>query len=161
MNGDLLTDFNFRDFMDAHFAGATDLSVGIYTKEVPVSLGVFDLDENNKAVGFREKPILSFRCSMGIYALNPALLSLIPRTGMFGFDDLMELCLSQRIAVRAHPFDGLWLDIGRPEDYACAAKLFREHRARLLPPRPPHLPGNGDVTRDELDRPPLPEALTI
>jgi NDP-sugar pyrophosphorylase family protein len=35
--------------------------------------------------------------------------------------------------VRAHVFDGLWLDIGRPEDYANAGGLFDEHRSRLLP----------------------------
>jgi NDP-sugar pyrophosphorylase family protein len=57
----------------------------------------------------------------------------IPKIGNFGFDDLMNLCLSRDIHVRAHPFDGLWLDIGRPEDYANATRLFQENRARLLP----------------------------
>ena len=133
MNGDLLTDFNLSEFMNAHLAGKTDLSVGTYYKEFPVSLGVLELDENQNAVGFCEKPVLSFPCSMGIYAISPKLMPLIPRSGVFGFDDLMALCLSRRIAVRAHPFDGLWLDIGRPEDYASAADLFRQHRDRFLP----------------------------
>jgi NDP-mannose synthase len=135
MNGDLLTDFNFREFMEAHMAGTTDLSVGTYYKKFPVSLGVLELDENNNTVGFCEKPVLTFPCSMGIYAINPRLVSLIPRTGMFGFDDLMAMCLGRRIAVRAHPFEGLWLDIGRPEDYASAADLFRQNRDRFLPTR--------------------------
>src|SRR5262245_48045924 len=86
MNGDLLTDFNYREFMDAHLAGKTDLSVGVYRKQIPVSLGVLDLDDNCQAVGFREKPVLSFPCSMGVYAVSPGLLPLIPRTGIFGFD---------------------------------------------------------------------------
>jgi NDP-sugar pyrophosphorylase family protein len=137
MNGDLLTDFDFRGFMDAHVEGGTELSVGVYKKRIPVSLGVLDLDANHRAIGFREKPVLSFSCSMGIYAIGPGLVSRVPRTGVFGFDDLMELCLDQDIAVRAHPFDGLWLDIGRPEDYAEAAKVFHEHQTRLLPPVSP------------------------
>lgn len=161
MNGDLLTDFNYRQFMDNHCAGGTELSVGVYTKEVPVSLGVFDLDANNKAIGFREKPVLSFRCSMGVYAFSPGMLAHIPDSGIFGFDDLMALCLARNISVRAEPFDGLWLDIGRPEDYSCAAKLFRQHRARLLPPRPPHVPANGATASDDPDHPALPEALLI
>ena len=37
------------------------------------------------------------------------------------------------------PFDGLWLDIGRPDDYANATRLFQENRARLLP-EPPVMP---------------------
>jgi NDP-sugar pyrophosphorylase family protein len=136
MNGDLLTDFNFRDFIEAHWAGETELSVGVYNKRIPVSLGVLDLDERHRAIGFREKPVLTFPCSMGIYAVEPGIRRLIPRHGTFGFDDLMALCLERDIAVRAHPFDGLWLDIGRPDDYAEAARLFQEHRARLLPAKP-------------------------
>jgi len=136
MNGDLLTDFDYRDFMNAHLKDGAMLSVGVYQKPVPISLGVFDLAVGNRIVGFREKPTMALPCSMGIYAFDPGLLALIPRTGNFGFDDLMAACLSRDVHVRAHVFDGLWLDIGRPEDYASAACLFEEHRARLLPEEP-------------------------
>jgi len=133
MNGDLLTDFDYRDFMNAHLKDGAMLSVGVYQKPVPISLGVFDLSAGDRIVGFREKPTIALPCSMGIYAFDPALLELIPRTGNFGFDDLMAVCLGRDVHVRAHVFDGLWLDIGRPEDYASAGCLFDEHRARLLP----------------------------
>jgi NDP-mannose synthase len=141
MNGDLLTDFNFRDFLEAHVTGNSELSVGVCQKQIPVSLGVLELDSSHRAIGFQEKPILSFPCSMGIYALNPELVARIPRHGVFGFDDLMAMCLGENIPVRAHCFEGLWLDIGRAEDYAEAAKLFDENLDRLLPwlsasPRP-------------------------
>ena len=134
MNGDLLTDLNYRHFFESHRASGASLTVGVCYKEIAVSLGVLELDGRSRAVGFREKPVLSFPCSMGIYAVSPDLIPHIPASGVFGFDDLMALCLAERIAVRAHPFDGLWLDIGRPEDYASAAQLFQEHRARLVPP---------------------------
>lgn len=140
MNGDLLTDFNFREFMEAHLVGRTQLSVGVYDKKVPISLGVLELDDHLRAVGFREKPVLSFPCSMGIYAFGPALVRMIPRKGAFGFDDLMAMCLGQNIAVRAHPFEGMWLDIGRPEDYGDAATLFEKNRGRFLPDAPRQQP---------------------
>jgi len=133
MNGDLLTDFDYCEFMRSHVGSGASLSVGIYQKEVPVSLGVFDLADDDRVVGFREKPVLVFPCSMGIYAFDPSLLQLIPREVHFGFDDLMAVCLTRGVHVRAHLFDGLWLDIGRPEDYANANRLFEEHRSRLLP----------------------------
>jgi NDP-sugar pyrophosphorylase family protein len=135
MNGDLLTDFDFRDFMNAHLKDGAMLSVGVYQKPVPISLGVFDLAVGNRIVGFREKPTIALPCSMGIYAFHPSLLPLIPEEGNFGFDDLMALCLGRDVHVRAHVFDGIWLDIGRPEDYASATCLFQEHRLRLLPER--------------------------
>jgi NDP-sugar pyrophosphorylase family protein len=134
MNGDLLTDFDFRAFMCQHLENDAYLSVGVYYKEIPVSLGVLEIDDACRAVGFREKPVLSFPCSMGIYAVSPELIALIPSKGVFGFDDLMALCFDRDITVRAHPFHGLWLDIGRPEDYASAGQLFQEHHLRLCPP---------------------------
>jgi NDP-sugar pyrophosphorylase family protein len=80
---------------------------------------------------------------MGIYAVNPELIPLIPASGIFGFDDLMALCLAREIPVRAYPFEGLWLDIGRPKDYASAVKLFRQHESRLFPQRGPAPRFNG------------------
>jgi NDP-sugar pyrophosphorylase family protein len=133
MNGDLLTDFDYGEFWEAHDTAGARLSVAICYKEVAVSLGVLELSANREIVGFREKPVLAFPCSMGIYILEPDILRLIPDSGIFGFDDLMATCLEQGILVRAHPFGGLWLDIGRPEDYANASKLFHENRARLFP----------------------------
>jgi NDP-sugar pyrophosphorylase family protein len=139
MNGDLLTDFDYRDFMDVHLAEGADLSVGVYQKSVPISLGVFDLGKGNRIVGFREKPTIALPCSMGIYAFDPKLLELIPRSGNFGFDDLMRVCLERDVHMRAHMFNGIWLDIGRPEDYASATHLLQEFRDRLLPDEQPML----------------------
>jgi NDP-sugar pyrophosphorylase family protein len=147
MNGDLLTDFNYAAFLANHLESGAQLSVGIYQKEVPISLGVFDLANDRRIVGFREKPTLFFPCSMGIYAFSPELLDLIPRDGNFGFDDLMGLCLSRNIRIYAHPFRGLWLDIGRPEDYSNATRLFHENRARLLPETAGSMRPNGVLRR--------------
>jgi len=133
MNGDLLTDFDYREFVDQHRESEASISVGVYFKPVPITLGVLELDEENQITGFREKPVLSFPCSMGIYVLEPEILRLIPSTGSFGFDQLMQTCLVQAIPVRAHPFHGLWLDIGRVEDYQHANRLFEEHRDRFFP----------------------------
>ena len=136
MNGDLLTDLDYGEFYETHRACDASLTVGVYRKEIAVSLGVLEVDELHRAVGFREKPVLSFPCSMGVYAVSPNLLPLIPTQGVFGFDDLMALCLARNIPVRAFPFDGLWLDIGRPEDYASAAKLFQDYRVAPVAAHP-------------------------
>lgn len=136
MNGDLLTDFNYQGFMEQHRASGAQLSVGVYEKAVPISLGVFELDGAGRVVEFREKPTLSFPCSMGIYAFDPELLQLIPPGRHFGFDDLMAACLEQDITVRAQVHDGLWLDIGRPEDYEVASLLLQENWELLMPGHP-------------------------
>ena len=133
MNGDILTDFNYRDFFEAHVASGARLSVGLYRKAVPISLGVFEFDENGRVNGFREKPTLSFPCSMGIYAFRPDLVDLIPRDTAYGFDHLMSTCLEQDVHVQAILHDGIWLDIGRHEDYELATEIFTKQQDRLLP----------------------------
>ena len=42
MNGDLLTDIDYSELFEAHVRSGADLTVGVYSKRVPISLGVLD-----------------------------------------------------------------------------------------------------------------------
>jgi NDP-sugar pyrophosphorylase family protein len=137
MNGDLLTDFDFRQFFGEHLNSRAQLSIGAYLKPVEVSLGVLNADVDGRVTAFTEKPMYVYPCSMGIYALDPELIQFIPEGRYWGFDDLMRQCLADNVPVRAHPHDGIWLDIGRHEDYQRATEMFIEHRERLLPSKAP------------------------
>jgi NDP-sugar pyrophosphorylase family protein len=46
---------------------------------------------------------------------------------------LIHALLKAGEPVRAVPFDGIWLDIGRPADYEEAQKTFAALASRLLP----------------------------
>jgi NDP-sugar pyrophosphorylase family protein len=63
---------------------------------------------------------------MGIYVLDPRVLDLIPDSGYFDFPDLVEALLNAGMPVGAFVYDGLWLDIGRQEDYEQAQALWEE-----------------------------------
>jgi len=41
--------------------------------------------------------------------------------------------LAHGMVATVFPWDGLWLDIGRPEDYERATEEFETHRDLLLP----------------------------
>ena len=134
MNGDLLTDINFALLYDYHQQGGQQATVATTTKKVQISLGVLDTDAEHRMVGFREKPVHSYCASMGIYVYDSSILGLIPPDVHYGFDNLMVDMLTGGQVVRAYPFDGLWLDIGRHEDYEKASNEFEKHRNRFLPP---------------------------
>ncbi len=132
MNGDLLTDIDYRQLYEHHLKDDALLTVAVHREEIPVSLGVIDYDKDRCIIGFREKPALEFWGSMGIYVFSPELWDLIPPDTYYGFDTLMADFLRQRRTARVYPWSGVWLDIGRPEDYERASDEFKEHRARLL-----------------------------
>lgn len=118
MNGDLLTDLDFRQLFSLHTSGNALLTVSTYHRTTKIDFGVLELDPaDNKVTGFVEKPEYSFNVSMGVYAMNRKVLDFIPRNKAFGFDNLMLCLLEKKIPVNVFPYNGYWLDIGRPDDY--------------------------------------------
>lgn len=118
MNGDLLTDLDFRQLFSLHTDTNALLTVSTYHRTTKIDFGVLELDPaDNKVTGFVEKPEYSFNVSMGVYAMNRRVLDFVPRNKAFGFDNLMLYMLEKKIPVNVYPYEGYWLDIGRPDDY--------------------------------------------
>jgi len=68
---------------------------------------------------------------MGIYVYEPAVLKYIKPGSYLDFPDLVLRLLERGQRVCAYPCDCLWLDIGRPADYARAQELFSERKGEL------------------------------
>jgi NDP-mannose synthase len=132
MNGDLLTDLNYRALYDFHLEQKSLLTVAVYREEIPVSLGVIDFDRRRQITGFKEKPKLSFWASMGVYVFSPEIWEEIPTDTYYGFDCLVEDMLAKGQPIRVFPWTGIWLDIGRPEDYERAGDAFKRFKRRLM-----------------------------
>lgn len=118
MNGDLLTDLDFKKLFDKHLYMNSLLTISSYQRSTQIDFGVLELDQvNNKLTSFREKPKYSFNVSMGVYAMNRKVLDYIPVNTPFGFDNLLLALLQKKVPVNIYQYKGYWLDIGRPEDY--------------------------------------------
>jgi mannose-1-phosphate guanylyltransferase len=65
--------------------------------------------------------------------MEPQILDLIPDCVPFGFDDLMNIMLDDKLPVYVYKHDGLWLDIGQEDDFRKAQKCFlRDYKSRVL-----------------------------
>jgi NDP-mannose synthase len=118
MNGDILTDLPYGDLFTSHLNSGSDLTVASYRRDVPIDFGVLQLDHAaNRVTGFSEKPVHHVNVSMGVYAFSRKLLERIPEKRQFGFDDLMLGMLNERLPINTFPYQGYWLDLGRPDDY--------------------------------------------
>jgi len=131
LNGDLITDLYLWEFTSCHRNAGGLITVAVIEKNIKVDLGVLNI-KDGKMVRFREKPITSFKASMGIYCIEPDILDLIPRGVPFGFDDLMHTMLAKKLPVNVYEHKGLWMDIGRPEDFKDAQNMVENNSSSIL-----------------------------
>jgi NDP-sugar pyrophosphorylase family protein len=136
MNADLLTDLDFGDLWSYHRGHGGIATIATYVKTTKLELGVLNLDDQERLVGFEEKPTLRHTVSMGIYVFNRRILEYSPSGTFFGFDTLMLELLAKGEAVHGYRFSGRWLDIGVPADYEKAQEEFDTRREQYLGPEP-------------------------
>lgn len=128
MNGDLLTDLNFDDLVCFHLRQGAALTIAVHKRSVKVDLGVLEFDDLHCVTAYREKPVSDYHVSMGIYVYEPRVLKYIEKGQYLDFPDLVIKLIEAGEKVVAFPVDCLWLDIGRPDDYAAAQELFIERK---------------------------------
>lgn len=131
MNGDVLTDIDFQKLVEHHKRETALVTVATHRKAVKLSLGVIETDLMGHVIGFKEKPEFSVDVSMGIYVYEPRIVDRIPASEPMGFDDLMAQMLQDHATIATYPFDGVWFDIGIPEDYGKAIEYYEEHRDKF------------------------------
>ncbi|HEY3181439.1 MAG TPA: sugar phosphate nucleotidyltransferase [Gaiellaceae bacterium] len=129
MNGDVLTTLDYNDLIRHHRSAGNLLTIATRVRSIKIDYGVLRLGSNGNGArvdGYEEKPELTWTVSMGIYALEPDALAYIPPTGYFDVPDLVQALLAAREPVGAYHYDGLWFDIGRPQDYEQAVDAWLE-----------------------------------
>ncbi len=140
MNGDVLTDLAYGEFLDQHRASGAAASVAAHRREVQVSLGVLQFDDDadaDRLTGYIEKPTYHYEVSMGVYAFAPRAIEQIEPGVRLDFPDLVLKLLDAGEPVRARRSeDDYWLDIGRHDDYETAMDEFERMRDRFLPDSP-------------------------
>ena len=120
MNGDILCSIDYGDFLKNHIKRSNEITVCISKRTVKMDYGVLEADANDKLISFKEKPAYLFDVSAGIYCISNSVVECLPVGKRYGFDNLMLDGISRNADIFLHRHDGLWLDIGRPDDYEFA-----------------------------------------
>jgi len=131
MNSDDLSDFNYASFLDYHKKNKAMITIGMFSKEQKIDLGIIESDRSNVVKNYIEKPAYHFQVSMGIYAFRREAIDYIPQKKYYDFPELIRVLLKNKQKVLAYPHRGFWLDIGRPEDYEVANEKFEEIKESL------------------------------
>ena len=132
MNGDVLTDLDFRTFLDHHINNQQLFTVSAARRIETIDYGVLHVNALGHLERFQEKPTTEHLVSMGVYGVSRRLFDRVPVGRKYGFDDLMYDLIEAGSTVNVEVHDGYWLDIGRPDDYARAIEEFERCPERFI-----------------------------
>jgi len=132
MNGDVMTDLNFKDLYDWHVKENNFLSVCTHVKEVKIDSGVLKFNSDYEIYEFEEKPILHKNVNMGIYVVNRELIETLPKNSYYGFDQLIINAINQNYRLKAYVHDSFWADIGQNDDYRKVNQYYKKNKDILF-----------------------------
>jgi len=132
MNGDILSDIDYRAMLCYHKEKKGIATLGTFTKKITLDLGVVKTDDSGLINQYIEKPTLENDISMGIYVFEPEVRKYIPVGQKLDLPDLITILIQNGEKVVGYRFNGYWLDIGRVDDYHDAIKLFQEKKSLFV-----------------------------
>ena len=124
INGDILTQVDFRAMLAYHREHLADLTVAVQQYDVQVPYGVIECDD----ISVRrlvEKPTLSFFVNAGIYLLEPSAYGFVPAGERCEMTDLIQRLSEEGRSVVAFPIREYWMDIGQHAEYEQAQQDIR------------------------------------
>lgn len=133
MNGDILCTLDYQALIRRHRESGAITTIATYRRQVKIDFGVIETSTDDLLTGYVEKPTFDYRVSMGIYCFDARVLGLLRHNEFRDFPDLVKSLIAAGEKVASYPFDGYWLDIGRPDDYATAIEEFESRRGEFLP----------------------------
>ncbi|QTR48505.1 nucleotidyltransferase family protein [Candidatus Thiothrix anitrata] len=116
-NGDVMTDIRYGELLDFHIRHAAAATMAVRVHEWQHPFGVVQMQGVN-IVGFEEKPTARSHINAGVYALDPAALSVLSADNRCDMPTLFERLQAQTKRTVAYPMHEPWLDVGRPDDLA-------------------------------------------
>lgn len=132
-NGDVLTTLDLEALLAFHRAQKSIATIAVHRRQIKIDLGVVQWDGGDCIGGYIEKPTYDYTVSMGIYVFEPRILDYIPFNMYLDFPDLVLKLIAAGERVSGYRFDGYWMDLGRPDDYAQASKDFAGMQQQFLP----------------------------
>jgi NDP-sugar pyrophosphorylase family protein len=131
MNGDLITNLDFRDIILHQMNSNSIATIGTFKKDFKIELGIINSNDENHIIDYIEKPIYSFNVSMGIYAFNLKILQYIEPKKYLDFPKLVNNLIADNQIIDSYLFEGHWLDIGNHSDYAKATEEYETIKKEL------------------------------
>jgi mannose-1-phosphate guanylyltransferase len=121
LNGDIFADINYAELLETHREKNAVATIALCKVEDPSRYGVAQLTKANRIERFIEKPppgtAPTNLINAGAYAFSPEIFKHIPEGRAVSIEHEVFPKLAEQGTLYGHIFNGLWMDIGKPEDY--------------------------------------------
>lgn len=121
LNGDIFADINYEELLEKHKKTKAVATIALTKVEDPSRYGVAELEKDGHIERFIEKPpkeeAPTNLINVGVYVLSPEIFDYIPVGKKVSIEREIFTKLAENGKLYGHVFDGLWFDIGEPEDY--------------------------------------------
>jgi mannose-1-phosphate guanylyltransferase len=121
VNGDIFADVNYTDILKIHEEKGSVATIALRRVEDPSRYGVAELTKENRITRFIEKPTKETAptnmINAGVYVLNTEIFKYIPEKRKVSMEREVFPKLVEEGKLYGYVSEGLWTDIGEPEDY--------------------------------------------
>jgi mannose-1-phosphate guanylyltransferase len=121
VNGDIFADVNYTEVLKIHEAKDALATMALHRVEDPSRYGVAELTKDNRITRFIEKPTRETAptnlINAGVYVLNTEIFKYIPEKRKVSMEREVFPKLVEEGKLYGYVSEGLWMDIGEPEDY--------------------------------------------
>lgn len=124
-NGDLITDFDYGDMIEAHKVAGAAATMGLRKIYTQVEFGVVEVDAGS-IKSIVEKPSIEHLVNAGIYCLDPKVLSRVEPGKYLDMPTLFTDMMEEGEVCHGFPIPKSWLDIGTHAELKRARALFSQ-----------------------------------
>ena len=125
MNGDILTNNNFRHLVNFHCQNKASATMCVREYEQQVPYGIVTTI-GTKLESITEKPSHSYFVNAGIYVIDPDVLDFVPQGQFFDMPQLFDELQKENLESSVFPIRDYWRDIGHHEDLERARSEYQE-----------------------------------
>jgi len=141
LNGDIFADLSYRELLDMHIKSNATATIALCKVEDPCRYGVAEMVNGNLIRKFVEKPAKnkapSNLINAGIYVLSPKVFDYIPAGRTVSIEREVFPKLAEEGKLYGHFVNGLWMDIGKPEEYLETNKIILNSVAKTFKQKKP------------------------
>jgi mannose-1-phosphate guanylyltransferase len=128
LNGDIFANVDYKEILKIHEEKDAVATIALHSVKDPSRYGVAELTRKNRIKRFIEKPPREAAptnlINAGVYVLSPKIFKHIPKNRAVSIEREVFPKLAKEGGLYGCVFDGLWIDIGKPEDYLEINKIL-------------------------------------